>query len=174
MVDLPDLADPDAWPDDALDALRSRVLQEQERRYVLATAPARADAEAARYRQAVEAALPPLPEGEHRTWVQPLGAHDAYPVGAVVAHGGRVWENITPANVWEPGRAGVPSGLWRDVTEDAPEPEPVPSAPPWRTGESVRVGDLREYGGAAYAVVQPHTTQAGWEPPAVPALWKQV
>lgn len=39
-------------------------------------------------------------------WVQPTGAHDAYPVGAIVSHKGDVWENVTPNNVWEPGVYG--------------------------------------------------------------------
>ena len=56
----------------------------------------------------------------------------------------------------------------------APDRTPTPSAAPWRAGEAVKAGDLREHSGIAYAVVQPHTTQTGWEPPVVPALWKKV
>lgn len=33
------------------------------------------------------------------------------------------------------------------------------------------MGDLREYSGVIYRVLQAHTTQAGWAPPVVPALW---
>lgn len=171
---FPDLTDAETWTDDDLDALRAAVLTEQERRYVLATAPDRAEQTARQYRDAVEAALPPLGEGEHRAWVQPLGGHDAYPRGAVVAHKGRVWESRNPANVWEPGGPGVPAGLWKDVTANAPEPEPVPSAPPFKAGEVVKPGDLRTYQGSVYAVIQGHTTADHWPPPAVPALWKKV
>ena len=39
-------------------------------------------------------------------WVQPTGAHDAYPVGAQVTHNGATWESTTPNNVWEPGVYG--------------------------------------------------------------------
>ena len=39
-------------------------------------------------------------------WVQPLGGHDAYPVGARVTHNGKTWESTTPANVWAPGVYG--------------------------------------------------------------------
>ena len=42
-------------------------------------------------------------------WVQPLGAHDSYPLGITVTHGGKTWENLTPANVWQPGVSG-----WRE------------------------------------------------------------
>jgi len=171
VADLPDLTNTTTWPDTDLDRLRVHVLAEQERRYVLATAATQAEQAAARYRQAVEAALPPLAEGEHRPWAQPLGAHDAYPRGAVVAHSGRVWKSRHPANGWEPGGVGVPPGLWEDVTENAPAPTPAPSAPVWRAGEAVKAGDLRKHQGTVYTVIQPHTTQAGWEPPAAPALY---
>lgn len=44
------------------------------------------------------------------SWNQPTGAHDAYPVGAKVTHKSKNWENLTPANVWEPGVSG-----WREM-----------------------------------------------------------
>lgn len=169
---LPDLTDAETWPDDDLDALRVAVLTEQERRYVLATAEARAEQTARQYRDAVEAALPPLAEGEHRAWEQPLGGHDAYPRGAVVAHGGRVWKSRHPANVWAPGSTGA-AALWEDVTANAPAPAPAPTAAAWKAGEAVKAGDLRSHGGTVYAAIQGHRTQNGWEPPVVPALWKK-
>jgi len=39
-------------------------------------------------------------------WVQPTGAHDAYPIGARVTHNGHTWESWVAANVWEPGVYG--------------------------------------------------------------------
>jgi hypothetical protein len=39
-------------------------------------------------------------------WVQPLGAQDAYPLGAVVSHNGFTWTSDLAANVWEPGVFG--------------------------------------------------------------------
>jgi len=44
--------------------------------------------------------------GEIADWVQPTGAHDAYPLGALVKHNGEIWESIVDANVWEPGVYG--------------------------------------------------------------------
>ena len=44
----------------------------------------------------------------------------------------------------------------------------------WSAGESLSVGDRRAYEGTLYEVVQAHTTQSGWEPPGVPALFKRV
>lgn len=39
-------------------------------------------------------------------WVQPTGAHDAYALGAVVSHNGKVWVSTVDSNVWEPGGYG--------------------------------------------------------------------
>lgn len=49
-------------------------------------------------------------------WQQPTGSEDAYPVGAWVWHAGLVWENLTAANVWEPGVTG-----WRDPLNEWPD-----------------------------------------------------
>ena len=47
-------------------------------------------------------------------WVQPTGAHDAYPKGAHVMHNGTEWVSDLDANVWEPGVSG-----WTQVDGDA-------------------------------------------------------
>lgn len=39
-------------------------------------------------------------------WIQPTGAHDAYPQGARVTHAGQVWVSIVPNNIWAPGVFG--------------------------------------------------------------------
>ena len=39
-------------------------------------------------------------------WVQPSGAGDAYALGAIVRHNGKVWKSDYAANVWEPGVFG--------------------------------------------------------------------
>ena len=44
----------------------------------------------------------------------------------------------------------------------------------WVANESLTVGDRRAYDGILYEVIQAHTTQNGWEPPNVPALFKRV
>ena len=46
-------------------------------------------------------------------WVQPQGAHNAYPLGRTVTHNGKTWENLTPANTHEPGVSG-----WREVVAE--------------------------------------------------------
>ena len=44
----------------------------------------------------------------------------------------------------------------------------------WVPSETVDVGTLREYYGSTYRAIQGHTTQEGWQPPNVPALWESV
>lgn len=44
----------------------------------------------------------------------------------------------------------------------------------WIPNESVVLGQIRQWEGNQYRVIQSHVTQAGWEPPNVPALWALV
>ena len=81
-------------------------------------AQAEAEQQQARYvtHEAILDATAALMEQAHtdgQPWVQPLGAHDSYSVGRTVTHNGKTWENITPANVWEPGVSG-----WREVVSE--------------------------------------------------------
>ena len=50
----------------------------------------------------------------------------------------------------------------------------TPDMTEWVAGISVSVGEEFTYNGTLYRVLQAHTTQAGWEPPNVPALWAVV
>lgn len=50
----------------------------------------------------------------------------------------------------------------------------TPDMTEWIAGISVNVGEQFTYQGTTYEVVQAHTTQVGWEPPNVPALWSAV
>ena len=52
---------------------------------------------------------------DRAAWVQPTGAHNAFPKGATVTHNGKYWESLTPANVWPPGVTG-----WREVVAEGP------------------------------------------------------
>ena len=42
---------------------------------------------------------------------------------------------------------------------------------PWEADTKYEVGDRRRYDGKVYKCLQAHTSQVGWEPPSVPALW---
>lgn len=50
-------------------------------------------------------------EEEWPDWVQPLGAHDAYALGAKVKHKGKKWISDLKANGYEPGVYG-----WSEYT----------------------------------------------------------
>src|SRR3954470_15230581 len=41
----------------------------------------------------------------------------------------------------------------------------------WAPNTTYAVGTLVTYGGHTYKCIQAHTSQVGWEPPNVPALW---
>ena len=43
---------------------------------------------------------------------------------------------------------------------------------PWEPGLTVTVGDVLQWDGTLVEVLQAHTTQADWEPPYVPALFR--
>ena len=46
------------------------------------------------------------PSEEWPPWAQPIGAMDAYPLGARVRHKGEHWASAVENNVWEPGVFG--------------------------------------------------------------------
>ena len=46
------------------------------------------------------------PSIEWPEWRQPLGAHDAYQLGAKVSYNGKHYINTTANNVWAPGVYG--------------------------------------------------------------------
>src|SRR5439155_1216975 len=41
----------------------------------------------------------------------------------------------------------------------------------WKANTFYAVGTLASYNGIDYTCIQAHTSQVGWEPPNVPALW---
>ena len=60
------------------------------------------------------------------------------------------------------------------VTENLTDADAVAVADlflPWAAGVDYAVGDRRRFSDALYKCAQAHTSQVGWEPPAVPALW---
>lgn len=52
--------------------------------------------------------------------------------------------------------------------------EAVELFPAWATDTAYTVGQRVRYEGKLYRCEQAHTSQTGWEPPAVPALWTEV
>lgn len=58
------------------------------------------------------------PAEEWPEWIQPIGAHDAYDLGAKVSHNGKHWTSDVAANVWEPGVYGWTEVVEEDATEE--------------------------------------------------------
>ena len=54
---------------------------------------------------------------------------------------------------------------------EAKEFSPDNSTDEWQAGVDYVVGDRVMYDGTEYECLQAHTSQTGWEPPNVPALW---
>lgn len=44
----------------------------------------------------------------------------------------------------------------------------------WQAGHAYSVGDVVSYAGVNYRCLQAHTSEPGWEPPNVPALWQPI
>ena len=124
---------------------------------------------------------------QYDQWVQPQGAHDALPTGAIVAHKRRIWRTDLPTlNVWEPG---TPNTMWVDITDmllaqgnqegqdapetDAPEPEDT-GVQEWAPNLNVAPGERYRFQGDTYEVIQGHTSAAHWPPNAVPALYRKL
>ncbi len=77
-----------------------------------------------------EPEVDPLP-----AWVQPTGAHDAYPMGMWVSHQGYDFVSLLEANVWEPTPE---SNFWRI----SPDPGPLPWRQPSGSADAYNTGDV--------------------------------
>ena len=134
-----------------------------------AAAQAQADAEAARARaelaDAILDATAALMEDAHtegQPWVQPTGAHDSYPFGITVTHGGKTWESLTLANVWEPGVSG-----WREqVAQGYPA-----WVQPTGAHDAYNKGDRVSFNGQDYESLIDGNS---WSPSDYPAGWKAI
>lgn len=149
------MTDPTALDDTDLAALWGRVQSEVQRRATLTTAAAEADALNTRYVTAIGRA-------DGAAWVQPTGAHDAYPANSTVTHGGKTWETLTPANVWQP-----PTN-WREVVTGGGAPAWV--QPTGATDAYAKGAKVTFEGKVWESVIAANT----WSPTAYPAGWKVV
>lgn len=105
-------------------------------------------------------------------WKQPLGAHDAYPVHAIVSHNDKIWQNICgKLNVWQPGADGpVPTWVEVTITSTQPGVAPVPEfVPPTGAHDAYRIGAHVTFNGQIYEstvdfnVHSPADYPAGWK-----------
>lgn len=142
--------------DEELDVLRKAVLSEIERRQTIHNAVTEAEDISRRYLEAVG-------RTDGTEWVQPTGAHDAYPEYAIVLHDDKEWESLIPANVWEPGVSG-----WR------PKPEgdgPAEWQKPTGAHDAYKAGDLVLFEDKTYESLINGNT---WSPSEHPTGWREV
>lgn len=72
------------------------------------------------------------------------------------------------------GNPYFPPHGWEKVGVSEPQPEPDgPTGDEWAAGVAYETGDTVTYDGTTYTCEQGHTSQDGWEPPNVPALWAE-
>ena len=69
-------------------------------------------------------------------------------------------------------RSAVADGKLTD--EELLSVQPALEGRAWQAGLSVQIGDVYSHGGFLWRCIQAHTTQTGWEPEKVPALWRKV
>ena len=145
------------YTDEQLNELEQALVEEQDRRRLAADLPTQIETLVDTYQTTVG-----LGQGEE--WVQPTGVHDAYRIGAVVTRNGKVWDSLTPANVWAPGVSG-----WRERT-----PEGAGSAEwvqPTGAHDAYKKGDRVRFAGKNYESLMNGNV---WSPAAYPAGWKEL
>lgn len=143
--------------DDELNRLKKIIDDELARRKTLASASSRLD-EITRDVLAARG----VKEGDE--WIQPTSAADAYPLGWITAHGGKMWTSLVGGNVWEPG-----TSAWRELASD---PDVAPEwIQPTGTHDAYDTGDRVTFEGAEYVSKIDGNT---WSPTAYPAGWELV
>lgn len=86
-------------------------------------------------------------------------------IGDQIDFEGTTYRSTIDFNVWSPTQ--YPAG-WTTIG-------PVdPGTQEWAAGVAYAVNDEVTYQGSTYRCLQAHTSQAGWTPTAVPALWQAV
>ena len=107
------------------------------------------------------------PALEGRVWQPELSVQ----VGDVYSYAGFLWRCIqahATQTGWEPDK--VPA-LWRKVEIIHEDTKRI-----WQSGVDYALGDSVFYpdeNGTEYVCIMAHTSQTGWEPPNVPALWQK-
>jgi chitodextrinase len=80
----------------------------------------------------------------------------------IAATAGRSAETGPGARAHQASGGAVPTGLPAGGTDSGT----------WQPDHAYQIGDLVTYDGRRYLCLQAHTSQSGWEPPNVPALWQ--
>jgi hypothetical protein len=105
------------------------------------------------------------PDDNPWEWIQPLGAHDAYPLGAKVLFEGDVWESTINANVWAPGVTG-----WKNLTGTTPETYAA-FVQPTGAHDAYNIGDKVTFEGHLWeSLINANV----WSPTVYPAGWRDL
>lgn len=157
----------DDMDDEQLDTLRVDVLTEQERRSKVADLPGQLDDAAAAYQEAAGIA-------DGTEYVPPTGAHNAVRAGSTRTFEGVLYRNVSGVPLAH-SPAEYPAG-WELVGEGVDPVVPDPDDHPAWSPDAVAyiAGNIVTYDGGGYECIQPHTSQTGWTPAAVPALWNKI
>lgn len=111
------------------------------------------------------------PESE---WAPPAPPFGGYTIGETTTWEGKVWRSKIPNNFTVPGDPSDPQNYrwWENLT-DVPGTDETTGIAEWDpNGRDYQAGDQLTYQGVTYQVVQGHTSQPGWAPDIVPALYQ--
>lgn len=160
-----------ALPEDDWRVVMNLAQAEFERRHVLSTYDETASDLLQRY-QAAKGGI----KGQGAAYRPPAHGGEAYWMGAVVEFEGSYYRATRAGVVHSPTESPTD---WQELT--AEEVEALDLDTPadldvteWAPGLALKVGDLVSYQGRGYKVIQAHTTQVTWEPPAVAALFTPI
>lgn len=146
--------------DAALNQLRIDVATEQERRYLLYSAPA----QVAAIQRAEEDARGITPPADDEPW----DASATYRRGARVTEDGISYTSLVSYNrAWKPSQ--TTGHAW---VRDAPEPDEPGGIAPWAIGVAYEPGDRVTHDGQTWEAKISHTSHYDWRPgPATHAVW---
>jgi hypothetical protein len=84
--------------------------------------------------------------------------------------------NSSTNTCYNPGsfHGGTPTPTATKTTKPSPTPTRTATSGTWVANHAYSVGDIVTYNGHTYKCLQAHTSQVGWEPPNVPALWQLI
>lgn len=91
-------------------------------------------------------------------------------VGDIYAHEGYIWRCVAAHTTQSDWRPNLVPDLWRKVEPNKPDTPRI-----WQSQTDYVADDVVHYPDAqspSYRCITGHTSQDGWEPPNVPALWE--
>ncbi|HEX6291059.1 MAG TPA: lytic polysaccharide monooxygenase [Herpetosiphonaceae bacterium] len=122
----------------------------------------------------MSAQLPQGKTGRHLIYAiwQRTDSPEAFYSCSDVIFGSSTLPTATPIRTATPTPIRTPTPT--PIRTATPTPTSVGVYPAWAPNTYYAVGARVSYGGKNYECIQAHTSQVGWEPPIVPALWKLI